>query len=85
MKLENLNLGKTLTKAEQKQIKGGDYSCNTGQWIRCTCQESGFWCGEATSNGELSKTICNTACESYGAGTGQAYPGTFCGDPTCTP
>jgi len=82
MKLDKLNLGKSLSKDEQKQIKGGTDTCNTGQVIHCACAQTPI-CGFATSDNESWGAICLSACAPYGGG-GPA-PGTYCNDDFCAP
>ncbi|XRE42482.1 hypothetical protein ACIVBQ_000686 [Tenacibaculum discolor] len=45
MKKQILNLGKTLQKAEQKQINGGKRQCIT-PWSDGECTEYGLQCAE---------------------------------------
>jgi hypothetical protein len=89
MKLENLNLGKALSKDEQKKITGGSGTCNTGQKIRCICTGYGYpvtICYAATYDNEPETTMCTTICSTYGTGgTDGPAAGTYCGDPLCVP
>lgn len=62
MKLENLNLGKSLSKDEQKKIRGGENPCPSGNFIDdCRCQTIfGVLC--IPSNGSTPFTTCDTYC-----------------------
>jgi len=68
MKLEKLNFGSPLSRDEQKQIKGGSGSCNTGQGIYCQCNLGGAtYCAFATYDNENMNDICGNYClNAYG-------------------
>lgn len=75
MKLSKLNLGQSLSRDEQKNIKGGQGSCNLGQGIYCTCVNKPTSCAFATYNNEDMNSICYNYCggpyTSRGSGCGQ--------------
>jgi hypothetical protein len=44
MKLNHLNLGKSLSRSELKEVKGGTPICNVGSFIKCFCGDGTFQC-----------------------------------------
>ncbi len=66
MKINRLNLGKVLTREEQKQIKGGELPCALGNFIYCDCN------GRTTcipSDGNTPQHACVNWCTSGTAST----------------
>jgi hypothetical protein len=68
MKLNNLNLGRSLSKDEQKRIKGGTPYCNVGGYAYCACPTGnicvlytgGDQCGDGTSVGACCQFVCHS-------------------------
>jgi len=77
MKISKLNLGRPLTKDQQKQIKGGSGVCTTSEYLKCTCV-GGTYCllGDGVHDANW---ICSTFCVTHGGG-GTHGP---CKDPFC--
>jgi hypothetical protein len=61
MKLNQLNLGKSLSKEEQKRIKGGYPLCDVGQYAYCACA-TGNICVLVTGQFESTGAVCQTYC-----------------------
>jgi len=51
MKLKNLNIGSALSRAELKQIKGGELFCTAGKFVPdCKCANGITYCIPADGN-----------------------------------
>jgi hypothetical protein len=80
MKLNNLNLGKALSKDEQKLIKGGAPICPVGPTVKCNCLDGHHICdfGDGVTS---SAVICmrDNACVNHGG-----YASSGCVTPPCS-
>jgi hypothetical protein len=72
------NFGRSLTREELKQIKGGTNPCPVGDYVTCDCNDGLVVCGFANGY-QLAPTICNdaNACTPYG-GLKVAFCSTSC-------
>lgn len=61
MSFKNLNLGKPLSKEDQKKIKGGYPLCNAGQWAYCACA-TGNVCVQVPAQFESTGATCQEYC-----------------------
>jgi hypothetical protein len=79
MKIQKLKLGRSLTREQQRQIKGGSGVCKTTEAFRCTCTGYSAVClyGDGVND---TNTLCTNYCETYHHVGGTH---TFCNDPAC--